>query len=150
MKVSERSDVVITLMGIRLDIVKMVVPIKSLLKVESKDTLSISERRMRKLASSITTSTTYCFTGEDLPIALLGILTADRSALSSRVNDEYRDIFFTKFDSYRLVKEKLTYNLADVVWEKVSRFMGPVLDDEDLLVTFKGLGWPWLRRFSLR
>ncbi|KAL9613338.1 MAG: hypothetical protein Q9167_002099 [Letrouitia subvulpina] len=145
-QIDKHSDA-IDLEGIRLDTVNVVIPIKSILCPSERDLLSINETKLRELAAEVLVGEIYPFTGEPSWIAYFRTLTADRTALSPRVSDEYRSQFFTGFSDWSL-KDNEHYP-SPSTWTEVSKDIGNIIEDKDMFLTdqgYLGLGHEGLQR----
>ena len=83
---------------------------------------------------------TYPFTGEPLWEAFFHTLTADRSALSSRVSEDYRSKYFSAFRNWNpdLPPNERLENLPTAAWAEISRTLGAIIEDKAMLVTERG------------
>lgn len=91
----------ICLEGIRLDTVERVIRIKSILMAKDENSFSVTEPRLREMAAEVTSLETYPFTGEAFWIVFFRTLTADRTALSPRISEEYRAKFMNAFGDWK-------------------------------------------------
>ncbi len=132
-RVTELEDSeTICLQGHRLDTVKRVVSVK--------ETRNITELTVREMAKETTLQKTYPFTGESLWKAFFHTLTADRSALSSRVSEDYRSKYFSAFRNWNpnLPPNERLENLPTAAWAEISRTLGAIVEDKVMLVTERG------------
>jgi Heterokaryon incompatibility protein (HET) len=132
--VSDFSDTIF-IEGIRLDTVSSVIPVMSLLKAEDENSISVTETSLRKTAAEITSVETYPFTGEPFWRALFRTLTTDRTAFSSRIDDDYRAKFLSSFTDWELDEGQ---KLPAAAWAEVSKTIGQIIESKDLFVTTKG------------
>jgi hypothetical protein len=119
---AENADT-ICLEGMYLDSVKRVIPIKSTLMAKDENSFSVTEITLREMAAEVTSLEAYPFTGEPFWIAFFRTLTADRTALSPRIKEEYRSKFLAVFGDWKLIQEGLDQNLPARAWaesQKVS------------------------------
>ena len=134
----EHSDT-ISVEGIPLDTVARVLPIKSILGVKEDGSVSMTESSLRELAADEIASETYPFTGEPSWIAYFRTMTADRTALSARINAEYRAQFFAAFGGWSLSDTNGNeQNLPPSVWAEVSKGIGTIIEDKDMFLTTQG------------
>jgi len=92
------------------------------------------------LAKEITLQETYPFTGESLWKAFFHTLTADRSALSPRVSEDYRSKYFSAFRNWNpnLPPNERLENLPITVWAEISGTLGAIIEDKVMLITERG------------
>jgi len=128
----------ICLEGIRLDTVERVIRIKSILMAKGENSFSVTETRLREMASEVTSLETYPFTGEPFWIVFFRTLTADRTALSPRINEDYRAKFMNAFGDWKLNDEGKGQNLPARVWAEVSKDIGAIIEDKDIFLTTQG------------
>ena len=136
--IEEHSDT-ISLEGLRLDTVIRVIPIKSILAAKEDSSVSVTETSLRELAQDVIASGTYPFSGEPSWKAYFRTLTADRTALSPRIDDEYRSQYFTAFRGlsfYNSTSED--QNLPPPAWAKISEYIRTIIEDKDMFLTDKG------------
>ena len=134
----EHSDV-INLEGLRVDTVARVIPIKSILAAKETSSVSVTETSLRGLAHDVLASDTYHFSGEPSWIVFFRTLTADRTALSPRINDEYRSQYFTAFHGWSLhASTSEGQSLPPPAWVEISKDIGTIIEDKDVFVTAKG------------
>lgn len=134
----EHSDV-INLEGLRVDTVARIIPIKSILAAKENSSVSVTETSLQDLAQEVLASDTYHISGESSWIAFFRTLTADRTALSPRISDEYRSQYFTAFhrwSSHASTSEG--QNLPPPAWVEISKDIGTIIEDKDMFVTTKG------------
>jgi hypothetical protein len=122
----------ICLEGHRLDTVKRVISVK--------EQRNITESKIREMAKETTLQETYPFTGESLWKVFFHTLTADRSALSSRVSEDYRSKYFSAFRNWNpdLPPNERLENLPTAAWAEISRTLGAIIEDKAMLVTERG------------
>jgi hypothetical protein len=135
--VMEDSDM-ICLDGIRLDLVRSTVRIKDMLMEGGKKSISVTEPMLRKLAATILPSYKYPFTGEPSWEAIFRTFTADRTALSPRINDEYKARYFSTLTRLKLGSNEPDQNILEADWIQVSRFILPIVEGKDMFVTEQG------------
>lgn len=124
--------------GTRFDTVKCAIQIKSLLSVNGDTHFSTTEMMLREIAAQLFLPETYPFTGEPVWKALFRTLTADRTALSPRINEDYRSKFFATLSDVNLNDENWGQNLPAVVWAEISKNIGPIIEDKDMFLTTRG------------
>ena len=135
--VTKSSDT-ICLEGMRLDTVKNVIPIKSILTMNDEGSFSVTETILQDMAVKVTSLETYPFTGEPFWIAFFRTLTADRTALSPRIKEEYRAKYLAAFSDWKLNYEELDQNLPARAWAEVSKSIGAIIGDKDMFLTIGG------------
>ena len=128
----------ICLEGMRLDTVEHVIPIKSIVMAKDEKSAFVTEKRLRQMAAEVISLETYPFTGEPFWTAFFRTLTADRSALSPRINEEYRAQFLTAFRDWNLNDDGMAQNLPTIAWDEVSKTIGTILEDKDMFLTTRG------------
>ena len=132
-RVTELEDSeTICLEGHRLDTVKRVITVK--------EERSITESKVQEMAKETTLQETYLFTGGSLWKALFHTLTADRSALSFRVSEDYRSKYFSAFRNWNpnLPPNERLENLPLEAWAEISRTLGTIIEDKVMLITERG------------
>jgi len=132
-RVTELEDSeTICLEGHRLDTVKIVVSVK--------EQHNITESRVREMAKETTLQETYPFTGESLWKVFFHTLAADRSALSSRVSEDYQSKYFSAFQNWNpnLPPNERLENLPTAAWAEISRTLGAIIEDKAMVVTERG------------
>ena len=134
---TEQSDA-ISVEGKRLDTVKFAFQIKSLLSANGGNHFSTTETNLREIVGQLLLSATYSFTDEPSWKAFFRTLTADRTALSPRINDGYRSKFFAALSDVNLNHENWGENLPAVVWAEISKNIGPIIEDKDMFLTSQG------------
>ncbi len=135
---SQGSDV-IRLQGRILDTVVRVIDIKKILLSMVDSPISVTESVLRQLAAAIASSDTYSFTGESSWMACFRTITADRTALSPRISDQYRSQFFSSLSSvngYDPTNNSQT--LPPSAWAAVSEGIATIIEDKDMFVTAQG------------
>jgi hypothetical protein len=134
----EHSDA-ISVEGLRLDTVVRTIPIKSILAAKEDGSVSVTEARLRELAEDVIATETYSFSDEPAWIAYFRTLTADRTALSPRINDEYRLQYFAAFCDQSLYDSTEEYQCLSLsTWEEVSKGIGSIIEDKDMFLTAQG------------
>jgi hypothetical protein len=128
----------ICLEGIRLDTVERVIRIKSILMAKDENSFSVTETRLQEMAAEVTPLETYPFTGEPFWTVFFRTLTADRTALSPRINEEYRAKFMNAFGDWKLNDEGMGQNLPARAWAEVSKGIGAIIEDKDMFLTTRG------------
>jgi hypothetical protein len=128
----------ICLEGMRLDTVKRVIRIKSILMAKDENSISVTETRLQEMAAEVTSSETYPFTSEPFWRAFFRTLTADRTALSPRVGEEYRAKFLTAFRDWKLNDEGVGQNLPAIAWAEISKTIGTIIEYKDMFLTAQG------------
>jgi hypothetical protein len=133
---SESSDV-ISIEGIRLDTIKRIVDIKSVLGTKEDGSVSVNEAILRKLAADVITSDTYPFSDEPSWLAYFRTMTGDRTALSPRIDDGYRSQFVAAFNDW-VLHHSAGKGLPDSVWEDISKGIGIIIEDKSVFITTQG------------
>lgn len=136
-RTEEDSDT-ISVEGLRLDTVARILPIKSILRAKADGSVSVTESSLQELSAHVIPSETYPFTSEPSWVAYFHTMTADRTALSPRINDEYRAQFFAAFGEWSLSATGNEQNLPPSVWAAVSKNIGTIIEDKDMFITTKG------------
>lgn len=134
---TEQSD----LIGVedqRFDTVKCAIRIKTLLSANGDSHFSTTEKRLREIVDQLVLPDTYLPTGEPFWRAIFRTLTADRTALSPRINEGYRSKFFAALSDVNLNDENWGENLPAVVWTEISKSIGPIIEDKDMFLTTRG------------
>ncbi|KAI1078369.1 heterokaryon incompatibility protein-domain-containing protein [Whalleya microplaca] len=127
---SETDD--ITVSGIRLDRIQVIFKIETLLREPQKTAMSFSKQLLCKLAPKLTPSIHYLNTSEPTWMALFRTLTADRTALSPRINDTYRSKYFSNLKSQNRTLDDDDSPILKSAWDQLaawpeSSFNGKVL-----------------------
>ena len=139
---SEKSHQVMRMKDIYVNasnvLVERVIRIKSILMAKGENSFSVTETRLREMASEVTSLETYPFTGEPFWIVFFRTLTADRTALSPRINEDYRAKFMNAFGDWKLNDEGNGQNLPARVWAEVSKDIGAIIEDKDIFLTTQG------------
>ncbi|KAL1647158.1 Folylpolyglutamate synthetase [Diplodia intermedia] len=133
----------ISIRGKRIDTIDRVIHIKDFLGQEDNSPMLLTESRLTELADMIASNSTYPFTGEAHWKALFRTLTADRSGVSSRVNDEFKQKYLSSCGNYVLKDDDLTSGLPDAIWKEISKSMCHIVDEMDMFLTgcgYFGLG----------
>jgi hypothetical protein len=128
----------ISLNGHRIDHVKTVIPIKSLLNKTEGNRYAVTKAKIEELVDALAVFGTYPYTGESYCKAFLRTLTADRTALSPRVSNEYRAKFFGTFSDWKIAYDEPSCDLPDVVWDEISKSIWSIIEDKMMFVTAKG------------
>jgi hypothetical protein len=128
----------ICLKGMRLDTVKRVIRIKSILMAKDEDSISVTETRLREMAAGVTSLDTYPFTSEPFWRAFFRTLTADRTALSPRISEEYRAKFLTAFRDWKLNDEGAGQSPPARAWAEISNTIGAIIEYKDMFLTAQG------------
>lgn len=89
----------ISISGIRIGCIKYVVEVCELLRNSTTKDISVSKSHLMSLANKILPSKDYCPSQEPSWVALFRTITADRSALSDRINGSYRMTFLNHLSS---------------------------------------------------
>lgn len=129
----EKHSDTIGVEGVVIDNVAGVLPIKTLLGI-----VPVDASRLRELALDSYPTETYQFTGEPSWIAFFRTMTADRTALSQRINDEYRTQFFSKFSLWDLPRSEGLDHIPSSAWDEVSKGIASIIEDKDMFVTARG------------
>jgi hypothetical protein len=134
----------ISVEGSRLDTIAHIIPIKTLLGARADGSVSINETVLRDLTASILPSDTYPFSGEPSWVAYFRTLTADRTALSPRIDEVYWSQYFARFSGWGLYHSSgEVTGLPPSVWDLVSKEVGNIIEDKDMFLTkggYLGLG----------
>jgi len=117
--------------------VNRVIPIKSILVVKD-ESCAVTEAILRELAAQLTSLENYPFTGEPFWIAIFRTLSADRTALSPRIKEEYRTKFLVKFTDWKLNHEEMEQSLPAKAWPEVSKAIATIIEDKDMFLTERG------------
>jgi len=128
----------ICLEGVHLDTVERVIPIKSILMANGENSFSVTETRLQEIVAELISLETYPFTGEPFWIAFFRALTADRTALSPRINEKFKAKHFTVFRDWKLDHEVVGQSLPAIVWAEVSKDISTIIDDKDMFLTAQG------------
>jgi hypothetical protein len=130
----------ICLEGIRLDTVKSISPVKSILMDKENNKFVITETKLREMATEATSQEIYPFTGEMSWKAFFRTLTADRSALSTRIHEEYRAKFFSAFRDWNLSHPHgdPPDELPAAAWAEISKTLGAIIEDKIMFITDRG------------
>jgi hypothetical protein len=137
-KLEQGSDA-ISIQGLRLDTVSHVIHIKSVISAAEDGSVSITESILRDLAGKTIGSEHYPFNDEPSWISYFRTLTADRSALSPRIDDEYRSQYLTIFHGWTLNDAQgEDHVLAPAAWAEVSKSIGTIIEDKDMFMTAQG------------
>ena len=130
----------ICLEGIRLDAEKSIIPIKSILMNKENNFFVITEVKLREMATETTSQVIYPFNGELSWKAFFHTLTADRSALSIRIREDYRAKFFSTFRDWNPSHSHLERmdDLPATAWIEISKTLGAIIEDKVMFVTEKG------------
>ncbi|KAE8446690.1 hypothetical protein EG329_011734 [Mollisiaceae sp. DMI_Dod_QoI] len=134
--IAEDSDTLF-LEGIRLDTVSRVIPIKSILMAKD-ESCAVTEAILQQLAGQLGSLDNYPFTSEPFWIAFFRTLTADRTALSPRIREEYRAKFLTTSTAWKLDHEALEQNLPANAWAEISKGIAIIIEDKDMFLTEQG------------
>ncbi|PVH68642.1 HET-domain-containing protein [Cadophora sp. DSE1049] len=129
----------ISLEGFRLDTISRVIPIKSLLGARDDGSVSVDETILQDLAKSVIAANTYAFSGEPSWAAYFRTLTADRTALSPRIDETYWFQYFASFSDWGL--HHLSSEVGDLpasAWELVSKDIGTIIEDKNMFLTTQG------------
>lgn len=134
----------ISLEGSRLDTISRVIPIKSLLGARDDGSDSVDETILRDLTTKVIASDAYPFSGEPSWIAYFRTMTADRTALSPRIDQTYWSQYFASFSGWGL--HHSSGEVSDLplsAWELVSKDIGTIIEDKNMFLTsrrYLGLG----------
>ncbi|KAH8587428.1 heterokaryon incompatibility protein-domain-containing protein [Bisporella sp. PMI_857] len=129
----------ISLEGLRLDTIRHVIPLRFLLTAGEGSRIFVTQETLQDLSSEAIVSEKYGFTAEPAWIAYLRTLTADRTALSPRICDNYRSQFFSEFSGVSLhTLETSPSDLPFSVWEKISKDVGTIIEDKAMFLTSQG------------
>lgn len=145
----------VSLAGLRLDTIARVITKGQLLARAGGDSsgrLALTEAMLRSLALDIfapaasaspDTISTYAPTGEPAWTACFRTLTADRTALSPRISDNYRTVYFAAFAAFDGQQSGdddgiVPANLPGAMWDEISNQVETIVEDKDLFVTDRG------------
>lgn len=128
----------ISLDGKRLDTVSCAIQIKVLLTAYDENIFSVTETTLREMTTQLVSLETYPFTREPFWKAFFRTLTADRTGLSPRINDDYRSKFFAALGDVDLNDESQGQNIPAVVWAEVSKNISTIIEDKDMFLTTQG------------
>jgi hypothetical protein len=131
---SESSDT-ICLEGLCLDTISRVIPIIPLLKVKDETSISVTEASLREMAAEVISLETYPFTGEPSWRAFFRTVTTDRTAFSSRIDEDYRSKFLGSFRDWNL-NEGAT--LPAEAWAEVSKTIWEIIEYKAMFLTSRG------------
>jgi len=134
--VAEDSDT-LCLEGVRLDIVNRVIPIKFILMAKDERCV-VTEALLQELAAQLVSLENYSFTGEPCWIAFFRTLSADHTALSARIKEEYRAKFLVAFTDWKLNHGEMEQSLPAEAWTEVSKAIATIIEDKDMLLTERG------------
>lgn len=125
--------------GSRLDVISRVIPIKSLLHTGDGDSVVVDETILRELSATASPSLTYGFTNEPSWVAFFRTLTADRTALSPRIDETYWSQYFGAYsEASRRNSSGDISSLPSSLWEALSKDVGIIIEDKDMFVTAQG------------
>ncbi|CAN8105507.1 unnamed protein product [Discula destructiva] len=125
--------------GTHVDKIHRIYQIKSLILEPGKPTLSIHEAKLRGLIRSLDCTETYDATGEDSWMALFRTLTADRTPLSSRISDDYRNKNFSHISvTVPRADGNGTTQISEAAWAKVSSLLDSIVDGKVFYITRNG------------
>lgn len=134
-----KNSNMISVEGSRLDTIARVIPIKTLLGARADGSVSISETVLRDPSADMLLSDTYRFTGEPSWVAYFRTLTADRTALSPRIDEAYWRQYFDNFSSWGLHHSSgIVTDLPPSAWDLVSKDIGIIIEDKDMFLTTHG------------
>jgi hypothetical protein len=128
----------ISLQGTCLDTVERIIDVKSILEGEERGSYYVTQAILRDIAADVISVEKYPFTDEPHWKALFRTLTADRTALSPRINEGYRKKFFGTLGDLNVNDEDLERSLSDAAWAEVSKSVGQIIEDKDIFLTTKG------------
>lgn len=131
------SDMV-SIKGNSFDTIEQVVSVKSSLRITDSEPTLLTPTRFKGFVEELSSKIIYNHTGESFTNAVLRTVTADRTGLSSRVADNYRNKYLTSYSSWRLRHDSSIFELPDDAWKELSSSTAQILDDKDMLVTEKG------------
>jgi len=134
--IAEDSDTLF-LEGVRLDTVSRVIPIKLMLMAKD-ESCAVTEAILQELAGQLVSMKNYPFTGEPFWIAFFRTLTADRTALSPRIREEYRAKFLTTSTDWKLNHGEVEQNLPAKAWTEVSKGIATIIEDKNMFLTERG------------
>lgn len=102
-------------------------------------TVTVDEGRLRQFAAAETNTENYPFTYEPSWMVYFRTLTADRTALSPRISDEYRREFFATFADWSVRRSADQYtNLPASLWAEVSKGIAFIIEDKEMFITKSG------------
>ncbi|KAL9104257.1 MAG: hypothetical protein Q9187_008924, partial [Circinaria calcarea] len=132
-----RSDI-ICLEGMRLDTVTSLIRVKSLLTTKSSNSFSLMETQLREIAANIMSLKTYPFTGETAWKAFFRTMTADRTALSPRIDETYRAKYLATFGNWNLDDDELGYSFPATAWTGVLESISTMINNMHMFLTEQG------------
>lgn len=135
--VSDDSDIA-HLAGRRIGSVTSIIRIKDFLDNDNESPGSLTWLRLEKLAAEMGLSERYALTGEEVWKALFRTLTADRSGVSFRLNDEYKARYLSSFDDYTIETSQSSQDLSEEFWNEVSKLIEPIIGEMDMFGTDSG------------
>jgi hypothetical protein len=77
--------------------IKTIVDVRSILRAGADNAFDVTEDKIRMISSLAGLEGHYPFTGEPVWKVIFHTLAADHSAISSRINEDYRQRYFAKF-----------------------------------------------------
>lgn len=99
----------------------------------------VDEAKLRHVATTVTDAKIYALTGEPIWLAYFRTLTADRTALSPRISEGYRRVFFTAFADWSVPHSADGYSdLPASLWAEVSKGIVSIIEDKEMFITAKG------------
>lgn len=94
--------------------------------------------KLRSLVKRFNLSDQYGTTGEEKWIALFRTLTANRTPLSGRINDEYRTKIFAHIDVTASQDDGAKKKISEADWAKVSSLLKNIVDGKVFYITEHG------------
>jgi hypothetical protein len=128
----------ICLEGIRVGSIETIVDVKSILGAD--DAFVVTEDKIRMITRQAGLEGHYPFTGEPFWKVIFHVLTADRSAISSRVSEDYRQRYFAEFsqcNSDLLPNERLE-DLPAAACAEISKTLDAIIEDKVLFIMKEG------------
>ncbi|RDW58773.1 hypothetical protein BP6252_13249 [Coleophoma cylindrospora] len=132
------ADNTIALSGVIVDEVVFVSQIKNLLMNPESGTISISPSLLQSLGFSLGLGDQYAPSNEPLWLALFRTLTADRSAISPRINNTYRMKNFSQIVTGASDGKAAADLERDALWGKLSCSLDSIIEGKVLLITKGG------------
>ena len=135
--VSNESDIII-IEGVRVDKIKQAFVISDLLCDIGATTLSLSEPLLRSVCERLALRDVYAMTDEPIWLSLFRTITADRSALSPRINNDYRMKNFSHLVSDDLLESKMNRVPSDTALKRVSSSLPEIVEGKVLFLSEGG------------
>jgi hypothetical protein len=129
----------IRIQGLQLDMVQKVINVNHALGTKNAPGIFIDEQRIKRLAADAISADKYKFSEESSWVAFFRTVSADRTALSPRINDAYRSQFFQALGDWASHKSRSTLqDLPEFAWAALSKEVGTIIEDKEIFVTEQG------------